>query len=919
MSEPSLSEPPRQDANPPVNHRRLWRGIAGNVVFVLLAVPLIVGLWALAKLQLDGYWPVPDFVLSGLHHAMEENRLHLEYGDVVYLPPGRLIVRDAGLHSTQFDEILLAADAMEIRLRPGPLARGRIVLDGVSLLAGRARCPASLSPTGRTEEPLRRISMSLRRDGEGWLVERGAFALGNLRVTAEGPVPRIPKIVDALPLPAEPKPEVAWEERFSRVIRLLADADTLLDQVDHPVVHLRSFPGENGEWALEAEIRAERVRLPFAASLEEPRGEARVRLENGEWRVEKARLSGREAAAMSHGHTGVGRGAEFSARWASPLTPGAFHPREVEMRLSELELAGIRMEGVRMFARDTGADWFAFEVRAGLGGGFLQLDGEVDPFGGYAGLRAEGWLNPTAVMAHPLLEKLGFDKDVAFDEPVSLFARGRAGPGWKGAEASATATARHALIDGVAMDAASARANVDLERFTVTEMTLRHGDFETVGSYDVVYDDMSYRFLFDGTLRPAHLNPWFDDWWTLLWEDIRFAGDPLRGDIDIAGYWGDPAKIRLFGRFGAENLLVRGCGFEDVELGLFVDGFHTELFDIRAKRREGEMDGWIRFWMNPDQGDWRAFELDLRSTASVDDLAGMFGEQGRSLIAPFAFHQPPELHLRGGLMAPSAGGDYGIQLTGKSRGPIEYDRLDLEDLEVEARFEPGSTRLETMRWGLGGGDGVGSALLTNENGRDRLEFTFSLVNADLESAARTWHKYIDEWWHETEPPNSADGKLDLRMEAAGDYGDRETFHGKGGFHLKEADLADVHLLGLLSRLLRGTPLLGFTSLQFDEAVSEFQLRGDRVHFPDLRLIGPAATIRAKGDYLPADARLDFTARVHMIQQERIPVLSLILAPITAPLANVLEVKLLGTLDEPQWRFLYGPRGVMETLQTQPDG
>jgi hypothetical protein len=203
-----------------------------------------------------------------------------------------------------------------------------------------------------------------------------------------------------------------------------------------------------------------------------------------------------------------------------------------------------------------------------------------------------------------------------------------------------------------------------------------------------------------------------------------------------------------------------------------------------------------------------------------------------------------------------------------------------------------------------------------------LAFDVKLRGADL---ARVINAY-DEFQLAGQPPpaveppkgsflsRAAGSRLDGVLVAQGRFWQPFSFHGDGHLLVTGKKLGEIHLLGALSELLSKT-LLNFTSLRIETAQAPFKLDGNKVHFPQLKLLGPSASIVTNGDYLLDAKTLDFNARVYPLQESKLA-LPYGLGLLLAPLSSVLELKLTGPFEKPSWVFVYGPTNILRFL-TQP--
>lgn len=148
------------------------------------------------------------------------------------------------------------------------------------------------------------------------------------------------------------------------------------------------------------------------------------------------------------------------------------------------------------------------------------------------------------------------------------------------------------------------------------------------------------------------------------------------------------------------------------------------------------------------------------------------------------------------------------------------------------------------------------------------------------------------------------GTFDFRSDAAGPFW--ANTQGSGEVEIAGGTLQDLPLLGGFSRIIR-TTLPGFSIFSFTTLYSEYELRDGSVKTDNLQLGGSLLSARAQGSYSPAKG-LNFNVKTEPLRQVRQKkdwyMVHLWLADAlkqgTAPLFRLLELRLDGSLDKPNW-------------------
>jgi hypothetical protein len=151
-------------------------------------------------------------------------------------------------------------------------------------------------------------------------------------------------------------------------------------------------------------------------------------------------------------------------------------------------------------------------------------------------------------------------------------------------------------------------------------------------------------------------------------------------------------------------------------------------------------------------------------------------------------------------------------------------------------------------------------------------------------------------------------KIDAGLSAQGLVSALDSFHGAGSAQLQGGEIGEIHMLGMLSQLLR------FTSLRFTSAQTTFQLNGEQLIFPEVVISGVNAAIAGRGTYSLALHQLDFRARLDPFKNSQGGTRKFMDLVLT-PLSNALEVRLTGTIEKPKWAFVNGPTNLLWSLRS----
>jgi hypothetical protein len=394
-------------------------------------------------------------------------------------------------------------------------------------------------------------------------------------------------------------------------------------------------------------------------------------------------------------------------------------------------------------------------------------------------------------------------------------------------------------------------------------------------------------------------------------------------DVDVQGRWGDLTATNVFVTADGDGTGIKGVPFDRVRTRLFLRPHWFDIRHFEVSHEERQAAGRLSRSLVPDGDAWLRMDFDVESALPLETITALFKAESAELLAPYRFTRPPQLNLRGHVesAASPAGARQAIDIGLFSSGPMTYHGFPLSDLVVQARMSDDEIDIPGLSVGFAGGRASGHARLWNPEPERRLAFDIKLADANLAEAidavatlqppptAPASAKAVEEarLRHERLEKN----RIALDLTAAGKFADFLSFQGKGQAAVTGADLGQLNLFGPLSQALRGT-FINLGSFSLNTVDAPFELNGNRLHFDNLRVSGPSASIQAKGDYLLKEGRLDFTAKVRPFEANDSMVgnaVSFMLSPLSA----VFEVKLKGTWEEPTWIFNYGPSRLFNSI------
>ncbi len=875
-------------------------------LWLLLAVLLAVQVWCAASREMA----VPGFVLRALEDRLAASQLKAAFGRTSFDPSGRILVENVRLLSPSFNEPLVTVRAAYARLDPWALLAGRFEplefrVSGVSLFV-----PAMLSASGRAEALVSDLDATLVPGEHDVDLRLLTTRLAGLVITARGTVhTAVWQHERGAPLPVADF--IARD--YPRLSRHIADYTSRLALLEDPRLDLDLAPSETRGAIVTASLVARGLNLTEPFALQVVNLAAATRFPVAGDTVVKAQFDVSADALHLPSNTLV---QGLHARVRGTLRPEqyAFDPEEAEAGASRVVAAGLTAAPFAATASRQDGTLRGTAITT-LAGAPLAVSGEADLGQKTARLQLDAAPTPALLAALSPLAGRDLTALLKLSAPPHLSAEVWLDPGWKFAALDARVAARELVARNVPISSFSGHVTLAGTDFRATDVILHQGGNEARGSYTMDTATLDYRFLLTGRLRPTGINGWFSEWWPRFFSNFDFTAAPPVADVDVQGRWGRPDLSTEFISVDAASPVIRTVPFDRVRTRLFIrSDFFTDALDFSVAHATGSASGSFTRRYDPAAQALRSMDLAVNSSMDVQAGARIFGAEGLDIVEPFLFTAPPRLRISGRLDGPAApGGEHQkLHLEGESTGAFTLFDFPLGDLSFAADLADNDLVIDRVGVSFAGGTGAGQVRLTGRKPDRRLDFNYELKGANLAQSITTVENFSARR-RSAAPATKSDFlekagevRLDLALAASGRYQDPYSFQGKGRAELAGPELGQIRLLGLLSELLN------FTALRFTKLQGDFQLDGRKLAFPDLKLTGANSEIDAKGSYALDAQELDFNAKVFPLGESKY-FLPQIFNAVLAPLSEILEVRLTGSLAKPEWAFVHGPTNFFRNL------
>lgn len=896
-----------------------------GIVRVGLLGSLVAGLFLL----IFGFLPLPGMINSWLNRALESEELIWTSERILYRFPRTLEWREGALASTAFPNHPMA----EVRVLRGQLAP-RWPLDWASLQADGLtwQSIAPRSPTGRADPLLELEQVILENDPDRErFTGRLSGAAAGVRLDARTEIARtgIAPLRETITarLPAPPTP------RTTPLGRLLPDLNA------RAATLLAELP-ERRETALELFLRLEDTgTLAGRAELLLPV----IRDPDGRWEAREVRQS---LTIASTGELPLAitslnlegrnvQGPYFSADHFFLAHPEPYpwrYPPQLPERFT-FSLSDLRIDDALAVASVRGS----FHHRPGEFA-VMQL-GLYDPddlalTGNLRWLGGERWTGnlrgdwqPNLILRHPILAALMPDHRglTDFREPVfaDLAITAEGFRNWESLRGFVRA--HNFTVVGTTFDSIEGEILLNPERAEANRLYGRRKDFSATGRAVVIPATRTWRLSLEGSHRPMHIASWFTSWWTNFWSPFDFSGPAAEASVDIQGWLDDPDATTVFGGVTARSFSFRGYPLDRLTT-VFATGDGQLSFRFpRAEIEDEWASGHLRVNLDEPRKEVEemnyVFSGQARPARILAFINPTWKRYGNFLTLP----SPPLLTTTG--QWNRRGGDFRperLQLHLWGEGEWQLGDLILREADLEAQWaeETLFARLIDSRHTSEEGELRADLTVRNIHSANgaRMDLALDLEDLRAEEFLPQTDRMIRQLTGLFGPPAEkeeesgaepwipAKGLLDGRLRLTGRPIGPETYDGEGVILLREGEIASVRLLGILSRILDLTPIR-VTTVNLDEIESRFTIREGMVQLDPLLLRGPVSGIEANGTYHLPSGQMDVLARVILLSETGIPLITPIFRGITRPFGHIMEVRLTGSPDQPDWRLMIDPRNI----------
>jgi len=369
-----------------------------------------------------------------------------------------------------------------------------------------------------------------------------------------------------------------------------------------------------------------------------------------------------------------------------------------------------------------------------------------------------------------------------------------------------------------------------------------------------------------------------------IFRAIDYFDAPPSIDLRFSAQEGVAGSTRLHGKIKATNVVYNSTMLDRLSLTLDLTNRVTSLTNIIIERDGDDAYGTVILPPN------KTVLLDINSTMPPKALARIGGPSVEQALQSFRFNGDNHLEIKG------------LIDVGPERNHSIYGAFYLEDSgyvpvmpdDIYFRWHYTGKQLSffDMRGHIYDGVFSGSVMISN-----------LMPNAEARFASYTFIEGMDLKRILSEASRKGsnqkvEGIVSGRLELNGimNHKLRESLTGKGFLRVEDGKLFQIALLGGLSKIL-STVYKGFGYASQTELFADFKIVDERVSSLKLELKGDFMTIKGRG-YTTFDKDLNYAVQASLLKDGLIGELVRL---VTSPVTFLLEVRLRGTVDKPDWR------------------
>ena len=456
----------------------------------------------------------------------------------------------------------------------------------------------------------------------------------------------------------------------------------------------------------------------------------------------------------------------------------------------------------------------------------------------------------------------------------------------------------HIKRQDITLDPIAFRLVRDGNSVAVTDLVTRANDGPLTGSLELDLASKAWKAKIQAQCDPLIAGGYDEDLRDFILR-FKFPNEQLKADLTLSQTGLDDSVV-ISGTLSADRFTCGGVPIGHLETFMVYSNQFLDLTPVTATRDGVRFDGSVQVDFNRSLAFFNA-----TNSFPPADVAHALAPDERIIIEEFLFAGPVHVVGSGQL-------DYGTWTNHNFRGTFSATNISMGKLQASAFYSDIQGRGAQLAFtnstiDLYSGQAAGSAEfdIFLEDGSAPYHINARIGQIDLKQllgqVGRSDYNY-----------NRTRGQLSASLDLTADAksGFWKSVQGGGRAKIENGLLADIPLFGGFSRLIQSA-FSGFNLFSLTAFSADYELHDGAIWSDNAQLGGTLISARGRGHYSP-EKGLNFTVAAEPLRQtgdqnKEWYRLQRLAAGATAPLLRLLEFKLEGPLEKPEWRFVNLPK------------
>ncbi len=444
-------------------------------------------------------------------------------------------------------------------------------------------------------------------------------------------------------------------------------------------------------------------------------------------------------------------------------------------------------------------------------------------------------------------------------------------------------------------------------RVEVTNIQARINSGPVTGSFKLNLESKTWTARIQAQCDPEIAGAYDEDLRDFI-RRFRFpAGQPNADLVVSQTVPGEPLVIA--GVLSGDRFTCGGVPIEHLETFMVYSNRILSLNPLNAVRGNKRFDGSVQVDFDRELASFNA-----TNSFPPADIAHVLAPEEHTVLKQFLFNGPVYAVGRGQI-------DYGGWTNHNFSGTFRSENVSMSKLQASvfsADIKGRGTQLlftnAAIQFYSGRAEGSAEFDLFLEDGSAPYRFNARITGIDLAQMLGQ----LSAGDHSSRTRGQLAAVLNFTADAKSGFW--KSVQGSGQMKIENGWLADIPLFGGFSRLTQAA-FPGFKLFSLTAFSADYELHDGAVWSENAQLGGTILSARGRGNYSP-EKGLDFTVAAEPLRQtgggdkewyQLNRLAASALKEGAAPFFRLLEFKLEGPLDKPEWRFAYLPKGTSELL------